>query len=594
MNNGKQLPASCDIRRILSCYGIIACITLIAFLPSLNNGFTYWDDDTFVVNNPDIQGFTLKNLTKIFTSNYVGNYQPLTMLTYMAEFHFFRFNPIAYHSTNLILHILNGLLVCTLIFGLSGHYLTGLLVGLLFAVHPLRVESVAWIAERKDVLFAFFYFFSLLFYIWHIRGKRGRFYWLCMFSLLFSLLSKPMAVTQPFVLLLIDYLYNKRLDKKTLLGKVPFFAIVMIFSIITFLTQKQTGDISEYLRLSMLQRICVPFYNLFFYMAKTVAPVRLCSLYPLPPHLSDATMFGFFAAPFIVTGGAVAVYCFRRYSRTLVFGSLFYFITLLPVLQIAPFGNVLVAERYSYIPLVGIYFVFAVLCRFLLKEKLNSTLLKSILAIVTSVSIVVFAWITHQRCDVWKDGLSLWNDVIAKYPIAVAYNYRGNIYTMHRDFDRAIEDFNLAINRSPKYCQAYDSRGFAYSAKGDFDRAIEDHTVAIGLDPMDALAYTDRGIAYKSKGEYGRAIDDFTHAIKLKPMYAIYNNRGVTWNALGDYNRAIEDFNEAARLNPHYSHAYYNRGLAYKATGDYSHALDDFKKACDLGYDPACQMLSKN
>jgi len=590
MANNKTLPTSYDFRRIFFCCSIIASITFIAFLPSLNNGFTYWDDDSYVVNNPDIRDFTFKNLITIFTSSYVGNYQPLTLLTYMAEFHFFQLNPLAYHSANLILHIFNCLLVFTLFLGLSKNYRTSLIVGLLFAVHPLRVESVAWIAERKDVLFAFFYLLSLLFYVWHLKGKRGGLYWLCMFSFLFSLLSKPMAVSLPLVLLLIDYLRNKRLDKKTLLGKVPFFALLAIFVTITFLTQKKTGDISDYLQLSTLQRICVPFYNLFFYIAKTIVPIHLCSLYPLPSHLSGSTMYGLYASPIFVLGGAAIVYYFRR-SSTLVFGSLFYFISLLPVIQIMPFGNVLVAERYTYIPLLGIYFIFAELCRFLFKEKFKSNFLKNILVTGVGLITVVFAFITYHRCDVWKDGLTLWNDVISKYPVAVAYNFRGNTYNMHRDYNRAIEDFNEAIKLDPNYSQAYDNRGFAYNFKHEYDRAIADHSEAIRLNPKDAVGYNDRGFAYSFKGDYSHAIEDFNYAINLKPDFALYNNRGAARNALGDYNRAIEDFTEAIRLNPVYKRAYYNRGIAFKATGDYPHALNDFKKACDLGYNPACQNL---
>jgi protein O-mannosyl-transferase len=593
MDNGQPLPSPYRLRSLLLCYSIVACIACIAFLPSLNQGFVEWDDDSYVINNPDITALTLDNLTTVFSSSYLGNYQPLTMLTYMAEFHFFRLNPTAYHSTNLALHIVNAILVFTLFLGLSRHPITSLLVALLFAVHPLRVESVAWIAERKDVLSAFFYLLSLQFYVRHIATHRARFYWLCMLSLLSSLLSKPMAVSQPFVLLLIDYLCGRRLDRKALVGKAPLFAIAAIFAIVAFLLQRPAAAIPEAHQISTLQRLCVPFYGLVFYVAKTFLPMRLCSLYPPPPDLSSTTMFVLHAAPFVVVGSALAIHHFRAHSRTLVFGSLFYVVTLLPVLQIVPIGNAIVAERYTYIPALGLYLTFAVFCRFLLKEKLHSTISKSTLSIGIGTAIVVLACATYYRCAVWRDGFSLWNDVIAKYPTAVAYNNRGVAYSIHGKYDRAIEDLDQAIRLDPKYFEAYDNRGFAHLSRRDYDLAIEDHTEAIRLNPRDALAYNDRGLAYKYKGDYARAIEDFANAIKLRPTFLLYNNRGVTWDAAGDHNRAIDDFNEATRLNPEYMVGYFNRGLAHRGAGDYDQALDDFKKACSLGHRAACRLLQR-
>ena len=174
INTNTRLPTREKLPSgLLFCCSIIACITFIAFLPSLENGFTNWDDDKYVVDNPDIKDVTLHNLAKISSSNYLGNYQPLTMLTYMVEYSFFNLNPAIYHCTNLLLHIINCLLVFALIYGLSGSYITSLLVALLFAIHPMRVESVAWIAERKDVLSAFFYFFSLLFYIKYLKRETA-------------------------------------------------------------------------------------------------------------------------------------------------------------------------------------------------------------------------------------------------------------------------------------------------------------------------------------------------------------------------------------------------------------------------------------
>ena len=590
MNNSEHLPARSNNRWLLLGCVVIAAVTCVAFLPSLNHGFVNWDDDIYVTNNPDIAAFTLKNLANIFSSTYVGNYQPLTMLAYMAEFHFFRLNAAAYHSTSLALHIVNVALVFSLFLALSRHHLTSLLVAFLFAVHPFRVESVAWIAEQKDLLSALFYLLSLRFYVSYLEQKRPTSYWLCMLSLLGSLLAKPMAVSQPFVLILIDYLSSGRFDKKTLPRKVPFFAVVAVFSILAFVAQKSAmPDLHE---ISTFQRLCVPFYGLFFYAAKTLVPLRLCSLYPLPPNLSAATTWVLFAAPLLVLGGASAVYYLRGSSRALVFGLLFYVVTLLPVLQIVPIGDAIVSERYAYIPALGLYFPFAAWCRFLLEEKLRNRW-KAILGLGISAAIGALACATYYRCDVWKDSLSLWNDVLAKFPSAVPYNYRGGAYILSGKYDRAIEDFNQAIGLDPRYVKAYDNRGFAYLAKRDYDRAIESHTEAIRINPMDALAYNNRGLAYKHKADYGRALADFENAIKLEPAPLLYNNCGATRDALGEHERAIEDFNEALKLKPDYSPAYFNRGRSLWAMGRHEQALGDLKTACDLGHGAACQFLQR-
>jgi Tfp pilus assembly protein PilF len=482
---------------------------------------------------------------------------------------------------------------------LSGKYFTSLLVALLFAVHPLRVESVAWIAERKGVLSSSFYFFSLLFYLRYIKNGGRKFYGLSMISLLFSLLSKPIAVSQPFVLLLIDYVSGKKPDKKALLDKVPFFAIAAVFIAITYFTQKSEVSISYYSSLTTLQRICVPFYGMVFYLVKSIVPVHLCSYYSyFATYFAtfDSSMnVKLFAAPFLVIGSAVAIYSCRGYSRKLVFGSLFFLITALPTLQIVPAGATIVAERYTYIPMIGIYFIFAELYGFLFNGKFrDSSAVKGIMLAGIGILIVIFTCITHERCGVWKDSLSLWSDVIGKFPCAVAYNNRGLAYD-DSNYDRAIEDYTQAIMIDPNYVLPYINRGLAYKSKGNYDRAIEDYTQAIMIDPKNALAYNNRGGVYHAKGDNDRAIEDLTQAILLNPKgVQFYNNRGSAYYAKGNYDRAIHDYTQAIMLDPEYAESYYNRGLACHAKGDDGHVKKDIEKACDLGLTIACKLLQAN
>jgi tetratricopeptide (TPR) repeat protein len=593
LNGNKQPWVKKTFVRVLFYCAVIIGVTFFAFSPSLKNGFTNWDDEGYVVENPDIKGCTLHNVAKIFSSTYISNYQPLTMLTYMAEYRFFQLDPAVYHWTNVLLHITNCLLVFALIYGLSGKRPVGLVVALLFAVHPLRVESVAWIAERKDVLSAFFYFLSLLSYLRYKKNSKKKFYGFCLLSLMLSLLSKPVAVSQPLVLLLIDYVNNRKIDRNNLFEKIPFFVVAILFAALTILTQKSPGPITEYSSLSAITRFCTPFFGIVFYLVKTIVPFHLSALYPFSARLDGSLNLLPKASFFIIIGIAGVIYHYRR-SRKLVFCSLFFLITLLPMLQIIRVGDAMVAERYTYIPMLGVYYFFIELFGYLIRGNLlDNKTVKGLLFIALGLYLIGFTFLTRERCGVWNNSFTLWNDVINKFPCAVAYTHRGLAYSEVRENNLAILDFSQAITLDPNYAPAYNDRGVAYKDNGEFDRAIEDYTHAIGLYPRYAKAFANRGIAYKNKGDNAHAIEDYTRAIALDSKFApAYNNRGVAYNSQGDHDQAIEDLSQAIMLNPDYAMAYYNRALAFKAKGDDGRALTDFSKACDRGLSIACKHLT--
>lgn len=359
-----------DLRQLFICLGITVIIPGIVFSPTLHNGFINWDDGEYVVNNLDIKELTLNNIVRVFSSSYASNYQPLTMITYMVEFKLFKLNPLGYHFTNYLLHIVNCLIVFALIYSLSRKYLISLIVVLLFAIHPLRVESVAWVAERKDLLSALFYFLSLLSYIRYLRIQDQKLYYLSIFSFLLSLLSKPMAVSQPFVLLLIYYFKNGKPGKKAVVDAIPFFIISALFAILTLFTQNVLMPIgTDDFSLSTIHRIFIPFYGIIFYIVKSILPINLSAFYPFPDETDHTMTVMLIASSLIVVIIAAAIYHLRLRSRPILFGSLFYFFTLLPVLQIIPVGYAMVAERYTYIPFIGIYFIFASFCDYLFEKK---------------------------------------------------------------------------------------------------------------------------------------------------------------------------------------------------------------------------------
>ena len=285
----------------------------------------------------------------------------------------------------------------------------------------------------------------------------------------------------------------------------------------------------------------------FFTWSNRSYPSISVHIIPFPDTHDHSMNLKLFAAPFLVIGGTAAIYRFavkylRGSPRKLVFGSLFFLITALPVLQIVRFGGAIVAERYTYIPMIGIYFVFAEMYEYLLKGKFgNRNAVKGILLAGVGIPLLIFSCMTRERCGVWNNSLSLWNDVVGKFPCAVAYNNRGLACKTGGDNDRAIQDYTQAIMLNPNYAVAYDNRGLAYKSEGDYDRAIHDYTQAIMLNPGYAMAYGNRGAAYHAKGDYDRAILDYTQAITLDPGYAMaYGNRGAAYYAKGAYDRAIK------------------------------------------------------
>jgi len=540
----------------------ILLLTLFIYSKSIQNDFVTWDDPEYVTDNALIKDFSIHGVKNLFTSFYEGNYHPLTALSNAVEFHFWKANPKPYHIINLLLHLLNVVFVFLVVAKLTGKKEAAIIVSLFFAVHPLHVESVAWIAERKDVLYTFFYLSAWLAYITYLKSEnvKGWKSGYLVFSLLLfacSLLSKSMAVTLPLILILTDYYLEKKINLKSLLEKIPFFLLSLIFGVVALKSQGTSGATEAAPYFPFWERILLSAYGLVFYILKLFVPVHLSAFHPYPNNDEPLPVI-FYLAPLILLLLAFLIYKSKGFKKELIFGLLFFIVAVAPVIQLLPAGKALTAERYSYVPSIGLFFIVALFYSFVTQK------LKPLLAIAIGVYAVVFSIITYQRIDKWKNGIILFTDIIEKYPdskgIDFAWYNRGLTKNNMGNYKGAIEDYDGAIKINPKYVQAWYNRGFSKGMYQDFSGAIT----------------------------------DFNEAIQLYPShYQAYNNRGNAKGMLGDYKNALTDFTEALRIKPDYSEAFFNRGVTKLRFGLTPDACDDWHKAIGLGYDKAGEMIQK-
>jgi len=513
---------------------LILLVTFASFLPSLSNGFIGGDDDNYVVRNLLIRDLSWPGIKNIFSSVHLGLYKPLTMLTFALEYHFFKLDPHIYHLTNVILHLLNSLLVFWLILLLSRKAWVAFIVALLFGIHPLHVESVAWVSERKDVLYSLFFLSGIIAYIYSLRKKGSTYYYLAFFLFILTLLVKPMGLTFPFILLLCDYILNIKLDKGNLKRKAVFFVVSGIF--LSFTLIFASGYSSRQPSFNFFDSIFIANYALLFYLSKIILPVKLCVLYPYPQKTGNLLPFIFLVSPLIVLILTSAVIISRRYTRKIIFGSLFFLICVFPVLQLVPTGgNAIVADRYAYLSSIGIFYLIAAFIIWLYQEKLRrAPVIKALVVTGLATAIVMLSFLSWNRSKVWKNADLWFDDVLRSYPAEVrekvrfykekieqdhgspeAYNNLAVFYGELGSHQTAVFLCQKAIEINPDSPEAYNNLAAAYGFSKDFEKSIEFSKKSIVLDPRFASAYNNLAVAYYYKKQYDLAIQNIDTAIRL-------------------------------------------------------------------------------
>jgi tetratricopeptide (TPR) repeat protein len=577
-DKNKKTNAPADPKkRTITIAMIIALvvITFIAFFPSLQNGFTNWDDDVLLTQNPQVRDVSPAAVAKLLRSKTASTYIPLTIISFAVQYHFVKLQPGPYHAANLFFHILTVLAVFWFAYLLGGNIYVAFLAALFFGVHPLRVESVAWVTERKDVLYVFFFMASLIGYLLYRKTGKLSYYILSILLFGLSCLAKGVAVVLPLVLVLIDYFERRKFDRKAWLEKIPYLAISLGIGLIAYVLQGHTRSIQAGPAILFPNNILVGCYAILFYLFKTILPIRLSAFYPYPEGFPQAAPAYFYLALIAVVILVGLLVGRRKRLRTVIFGVSFMFVASLPILGFIPMlGPAITADRYVYLGSVGLIFIFALGVAWLYKKCKG---LKWAVIALLGLMVLVLVILTNQRCKVWKSSETMWTDVLRNHPrVQYARNSRGQYYYENKQYDQALEDFSRAVEIDPKYAKAWYNRANVFDETGVFDRAIDDFTRAIEIEPHYTMAYNNRGLTYRHKGDYEKAIADFTTALDLDPNYAkAYNNRGMVLAQVGEHPRAIDDFTRAVRIDPKNQAAYFNRAVSYYQIGDFERSRAD-------------------
>jgi len=623
-------------RKLFLIYICVALefLIIIVYWPVKDCDFINFDDNIYVYENSYIQsGLNWRSIGDAFSAELAeksGFWHPVTWLSLIIDYQIFGLHPHGYHLTNLLFHIINSIFLFLILQRMTKTIWQSAFVACLFAIHPLHVESVAWIAERKDVLSSFFWMLTMGAYIYYVKrpGIQRYFYVLLFFVL--GLMAKPMLVTLPFVLLLLDYWPLQRFqeiksdhksqtevsklvtsDKQKgeskkqhavkeswevkkpadpeykwawiyplLWEKVPFFILAILSSIVTCIAEQKEGAVQSIEALPMSVRVANAFVSYVTYIRKMIWPTNLAVYYPHPGLWISWQVLGSVLLLIVVT---LAVIWMVRRLPYLAVGWFWYTGTLIPVIGLVQIGSFAMADRYTYIPLIGLFIMVAWGVPKLLKQWRYQ---KEIFLTLSIFSILCLCIITWTQVGYWQNGIKLFEHVLkVTNHNSVAYHNLGVAYNDLGDYRQAIEDFDKAIEINPGFEGAYINRGNAYKNLGNYRQAIGNYDRAIKINPSHADAYYNRGNAYNDLGDYRQAIEDFDRAIKINPSHAdAYYNRGNAYKSLGDYRQAIGNYDRAIKINPGFAKAYNNRAVIYYLNKEYSKAWNDVYKAQSLGF----------
>lgn len=591
---------------------IIAFITFEVFLSALENQFVNIDDGTYICNNSALKEINIVMIEDwfewIFTERIAANWHPLAIMSHLVDYNIWGLDPFGHHLTSILFHAFNAFLVFILSVNLINIYfrdskanfsilLAGIITTLLFSLHPLRVESVVWISERKDVLYSFFFLLSLLVYIKY-ASSRSSDKWLyfatSFICFCFSIMSKPMAITLPFVLMILDYFPLKRFvvnkENKTLIlkilfwEKVPFLIVSLLSVMMTLWAQEPDFTRAN----AFVVRIIIAGWDYVFYLYKFINPSTLLPLYPLPENINILSFeyAGFFAI-FILINFIIFKYdnANSNHKKMLSAIWLYYVITLLPVVGLIQVGKQIAADRYTYLPSLGPSLLVGIGAAVLIRH-IRWKYVK-----ITTLSLLVFLALlmvnkTKKQISIWHDSISLWTHQIENQdsPPFRGYIQRSTAFISSdfhiNNYKLAIQDVDNAVAAKPHDKEAHYTRGLIYQSMNESQKAIDNFEKAIEIERSrdyelyDVKSYLQLGIIYYELNRFVEAMRDLDRALEIEPRYwTAYYYRGLINYKSGFYDEAVKNLNMAILYDPNYAEAYFQLSRVFRAMGDNKQSL---------------------
>ncbi len=604
--------------------GLLAFITLLLYWPLSGYQFVNYDDPAYIIENQHVAtGLTVDNLKWAFTGSFMGNYDPLNRLSHLAVGHFFGLNPGAHHLASLLLHIAN---VSLLFFGLvrlTGKIGFSAIASALFAWHPVQVEAVAWVSERKGILSSFFWLLTIWAYLRFVEKRNWKNYTLLLLSFLLGLMSKPMLMTLPFALLLLDIWPLRRLQlmgtpspttlslRAAVQEKIPLFILTAGWIFVAYLTQHGAGAVPSIEGLPLSERGSNAVLSYWRYLGNFVWPTQLAVFYPYPTGWPwwqvTAAVLGLIAV------SLATLLTLRRSPH--YFSSWFWYLgTLLPVIQIIQIGGHSMADRYFYIPGIGIC-VLTALGVDQLREKwpqqrifILATTAVALVACLTLTRVQLSSWrnsetlfsraltvtkgndIAHYNLGMtllehnrWEEALPHFQAAVEIQPYSYSYWQLGAVLDHLGHPAEAVTAYREAIRLNPTLTSAYNNLGAALAALGKTDEAITNYYQAIKLNPKDAEAHFNLGTIFEQQGKNPEAIREYNQAVTLKPNYAkARNNLGLLLAAAGQTASAMDQYLLALKADPNLAQTHYNLGLTLMATGQLDPAASQFAETIRL------------
>jgi tetratricopeptide (TPR) repeat protein len=592
---------------------LVVLITLLAFLPALQNGFVTWDDGKNIYQNPNYRGLGWAQLRWMFTTFHMGNYRPLTWATFGVDYLIWQVDPFGYHLTSLVLHTANALLfyfIVLRLFSLSSPFVPDDLSlcaaagfgALVFSIHPLRVEAVVWASALNHVLSSLFFLATILCYLRAATGVEGssvRRRWLTSSVALYglSLLSQPSALTLPFVLLMLDVYPLRRLGdgagswfelraRRIWWEKLPFLLLALGAALIAVLAKEQTGALASLAGYGVGSRLLQGLFGMIFYLWKTIFPVGLSPLYELPAE------FHFWDPPFLLSGVLfliinAALYRVRRALPAALFSWIYYLVVLGPFLGSAQSGPQMVADRYSYLACLG----WAVLGgagllslrRTWGGRKIGARTFIFASGIGCSIA-VILGVLTWKQTEIWHDSETLWRHALSvtRGSSTIDFNLAVVLHN-HGKLEEAIEHYRRSLRFNPNIADAHYYLADALAERGEVKEAVKEYNRAIQIDPGLWRAHFNLAKVLASQGNREGAVEHYLEVVKIEPAFIdAHYQLGNVLAALGDFDTAVQHYEKALKLDPSRSEIHLNLGNALIRRGRLDEAAAHFETAIRL------------